>query len=300
MPSFNLSSSVLAPAPAPSNSNHPNSNLTQSITLPHSNYGPLQPASIQDQLVRLKNAWDPTHSDCIFQAYFYNRVAPETASLYTKPDDHKQSAWDEAVAARPDNSVVPVLARGFNDLQARLDAQQQQINIYRTRMHEIADKLKELNDRHLLHATPKTDAARRNHMQLTRRSLQLATKVQVLKCRGYALRPEEEQLRARLQTLESQLKDPTTFGRIDEIWAKMTLLRQKKKSAEEEIKARGYTSHIEFEEGDGLEVLGQVLRDLNNGLQHVSGVVKTHLNKINEQIEKYKVTHANQDKSRPR
>lgn len=297
MPSFNTTSSTLA---AMTNTIPTNMNFGQSVPVTQNPYGPSEPASIQDQLLRLKNAWDPTHLDCMFQAYFYNRVAPETASLYTKPVDHKQSAWDEAVATRPDNSVIPVLARGFSDLQARLDAQQQQINAYRTRMHEIADKLKELDDRHLLHATPKIDAARRNHMQLTRRSLQLATKVQVLKCRGYALRPEEEQLRERLRSLEAQLRDPNTFGRIDEIWAKMTLLRQKKKAAEEDIKARGYISYINFDEGNGIESIGQVLRDFNNGLQHVSGILKSDLNKVEAEIEKYKTAQAGLDKSRAR
>lgn len=298
MPTFNMNSSTMTQAKA--NTLPVGQNLNQSFAGTQSSYGPLQPASIQDQLVRLKNAWDPSHPDCMFQAYFYNRVAPETASLYTKPEDHKQSAWEEAVAARPDDSVVPVLARGFTDLQARLNVQQQQIIAYRTRMHEIADKLKELDDRHLLHATPKVEAARRTHLQLTRRALKLATKVQVLKCRGYALRPEEEQLRAQLQTLESRLKDPNTFGRLEEIWAKMTVLRQYRKAAEDDIKAKGYVSYINFDEGDSLENIQHVLRDFNNGLLYVSGVVKSDLDKVEAEIEKYKAAQGGLDKSRNR
>ncbi|CCG80561.1 Nucleoporin nup44 [Taphrina deformans PYCC 5710] len=297
MPSFNMPAmSMRQSIYAPTQTYNPGAST--SMNGGQSTYGPSQPASIQEQLLKLKNAWDPTHPECMFQAYFYNRVAPETASLYTKPSDHKQSAWDDAVTNRPDNSVVPVLAKGFTDLGTRVKLQEQQIFAYRTRIHEIANKLKELMDRHVLHAEPKIDTARRRHIELSRRALQLAAKVQVLKCRGYALRPEEDQLRTRLQTLEGQLHDPTTFGRVGELWAKMTLLRLKQKAAEEDIKAKGYVSTIDFEASNGLENIEQALRDQNNGLQFVSGIVRDDLAKLESQMQKYQSAQSGMDKSK--
>lgn len=300
MPSFSMPTKTLMQSSRFNPSQTYNGNLTTSVNGQQNMYGPSQPATIQDQLSRLKNAWDPTHPDCMFQAYFYNRVAPETASLYTKPPEHKQAAWDEAVSNRPDNSVVPVLARGFNDLQLRVNAQEQQIHAYRTRIHEIANKLKELNDRHILHADPKIDGAKHRHMELSRRALQLASKVQVLRCRGYALRPEEVQLRARLQSAEQQLRDPSTFGRIDEIWASMTLLRHQQKSAEQEVNARGYISTIDFETGDGLERIQDVLNDHNHGIQYISSILREDLVKVDAQIDKHLASQAGLDKSKNR
>ena len=222
----------------------------------------------------------------MFQAYFYNRVAPETASLYTKPENHKQAAWDDAVAKRPDNSVVPVMAIGFTDLQTRMDGQQQQIHAYRTRMHEIVDKLKELDDRQLLHTTPKISVAMRRHTELSQRALQLATKVQVLRCRGYAMRPEEEQLRTRLTELQKRLKNPDTFGRTEEVWAKMTLIRARQKAAERDDSRS--VSMINFEDGDGLDQIEQVLEDHVKGLAYVAKVVKDDLAMVEGEIEKYR------------
>jgi nuclear pore complex protein Nup54 len=199
------------PAPGPSNQN----------------YGPAKPPSIENQLALLKQKWDPTSPECIFQTYFYNRVGADQAALYTKPPNHDQKKWDEAVAARPDNSVVPVLAIGFPALKERSQLQEQQVLTYRARMHEIVGKLSELQKAHDLTTAPKVETARDKLITLSHRTLRLAAKVQVLKSRGYALRPEEEVLKERLVALERDLRDPDSFGRVGEIWARLGAVKQR-------------------------------------------------------------------------
>jgi nuclear pore complex protein Nup54 len=191
------------------------------------NYGPAQPPSIESQLLLLKAKWDPTSPDCIFQTYFYNRVGADQAALYTKPANHDPKRWDEAVSARPDNSVVPVLAVGFPELKARSAGQEHQVLTYRARMHEIVGKLSELQKAHDLTTAPKIESARDKLITLSHRTLRLAAKVQVLKSRGYALRPEEEVLKERLVALERELKDPDSFGRVGEIWARLGAVKQR-------------------------------------------------------------------------
>jgi nuclear pore complex protein Nup54 len=168
------------------------------------NYGPAQPPSIENQLVLLRQKWDPASPDCAFQTYFYNRVGTEQAALYTKPPNYDQKKWDEAVAARPDNSVVPVMAVGFHALKERSQLQENQVLLYRARMHEIVGKLSELHKAHDLTTAPKIETARDKLITLSHRTLRLAAKVQVLKSRGYALRPEEEVLKERLLQLERE------------------------------------------------------------------------------------------------
>ena len=191
------------------------------------NYGPAQPPSIENQLALLKQKWDPTSPECVFQTYFYNRVGAEQAALYTKPPNHDQKKWDEAVAARPDNTVVPVLAVGFPALKERRQLQEQQVLTYRARMHEIVGKLSELQKSHDLTTAPKMETARDKLITLSHRTLRLAAKVQVLKSRGYALRPEEEVLKERLVSLERELQDPDSFGRVGEIWARLGAVKQR-------------------------------------------------------------------------
>jgi nuclear pore complex protein Nup54 len=191
------------------------------------NYGPAQPPSIENQLSLLKQKWDPTSPECIFQTYFYNRVGADQAALYTKPANHDQKKWDEAVSARPDNTVVPVLAVGFPALKERRQVQEQQVLTYRARMHEIVGKLSELQKSHDLTTAPKIETARDKLITLSHRTLRLAAKVQVLKSRGYALRPEEEVLKERLVSLERDLRDPDSFGRVGEIWARLGAVKQR-------------------------------------------------------------------------
>ncbi|BFZ55527.1 hypothetical protein PYCC9005_002568 [Savitreella phatthalungensis] len=300
---------------APSQSVYGAGSASTQTATSQSTYGPAQPASIQDQLLRLKNAWDPTHPDCMFRAYFYNRVGVETAALYTKPADHSQRAWEEAVAARPDDAVIPVLAVGFNDLRARVQSQEQQVYAYRVRMNECAAKLDELANRHALHASPKLSAARQRQQELARRALALAAKTQVLKCRGYALRPEEEQLRQRLRDLQERANRPDTLGRLDDVWAKMTLLKQRQKQISKEIEADGYVRVINFDdqeedEGittdkDGLPVnsksksnstagqnavalqhITQVLADHAKGIAYVSDLLKADLQAVDGELDR--------------
>ena len=199
------------PAPGPSNQN----------------YGPAQPPSIENQLFLLQQKWDPTSTECVFQTYFYNRVGADQAALYTKPPNHDQKKWDEAVSARPDNSVVPVLAVGFSSLKERSQLQEKQVDVYRARMYEIVGKLSELQKSHDLTTSPKIEEARDKLITLSHRTLRLAAKVQVLKSRGYALRPEEEVLKERLVMLDRELRDPDSFGRVGEIWARLGAVKQR-------------------------------------------------------------------------
>ena len=94
-------------------------------------------------------------------------------------------------------------------------------------MHEIVGKLSELQKVHDITTSPKIEDARDKLITLSHRTLRLAAKVQVLKSRGYALRPEEEVLKERLVVLERELRDPDSFGRVGEIWARLGAVKQR-------------------------------------------------------------------------
>lgn len=72
-------------------------------------------------------------------------------------------------------------------------------------------------------------------MALARRALSLAAKVQVLKNRGYALQPEEEMLKKRLEGLAKNVQDPAATGRMNEIWARMMVVQEKARVMEESM-----------------------------------------------------------------
>lgn len=241
--------------------------------------------SIVEQLQRLKNAWDPTHPDCAFQHYFYNRVPPDEVALYVKPLHHNQQKWDEAVANRPENSVVPALAVGFSDIQKRVQLQEQQVMAYRVRMHEIVNKLGELSQKHDLSTTIKISEATLRHLELARRSLALAAKVQVLKGRGYALQSEEENLKQRLKELSIKINDPSVFGRMNELWARMTFIREKAKSIEKEREGGIMISINWRKDEEQLEKIAKVLSDQHAGISYVIHILKGDLSEVEKTLE---------------
>ncbi|GAO46319.1 hypothetical protein SAICODRAFT_71189 [Saitoella complicata NRRL Y-17804] len=246
-------------------------------------YGPAQPPSLTDQLQKIQSAWDPRSPDCAFQYYFYNKVGVEQAALYAKPAGHDQAKWDKAVAERPDNTVVPALANGFDDLKKRMDLQENQVNAYRARMHEIVTKLTDLSNKHDLHTSVKTAEARARHASLAQRVLSLAAKVQTLKNRGFNLRPEEEALRLKFEALNKQMNDPAVFGQINEYWARMTSMRERARQIKEESKKTGWNSSINWAQDEKqLEKISKILADHQTGIAHVSDVLKEDLREVDE------------------
>ncbi|KAK9470840.1 nucleoporin complex subunit 54-domain-containing protein [Dipodascopsis tothii] len=231
--------------------------------------------SIMEQLQKIKNSWDPSSNTYAFQHYFYNKVPPEQAALYAKPADHDQTRWDAAIASRPDASSIPVLARGFTDLQKRVNSQEQQVMAYRVRMHEINSKLGTLGTHHDLETTVRLAEMKTRYAMLAHRTLKLAVKIQLVKNRGSAMRPEEEYLKSRFDGLNLRLTDPAVFGRANEIWARMGLVRERVKRSRDEGARREAPLAVDWErDDDQLEKIGRILRDQQTGLVYLAELLE--------------------------
>ncbi|KAK9235121.1 nucleoporin complex subunit 54-domain-containing protein [Lipomyces kononenkoae] len=251
-------------------------------------YGPISTApSIPEQLQKIKNSWDPSSPDCAFQFYFYNKVPSEQAVLYVKPPNHDQARWDAAIAARPDSGSVPVLARGFTDLQKRVNIQHQQVIAYQVRMHEINSRLTQLITRHDLYTTVKIAELKARHAAVAHRTLSLAAKVQVLKSRGYALRPDEEVLKRKFEELTRVLNDPAVFGKINEVWARMMVVRDRIKVLNEQTRQTGeqWENAIDWEKDDDqLEKIARILKGQQAGLIYLADVLRNDMEEVDQII----------------
>lgn len=76
-------------------------------------------------------------------------------------------------------------------------------------------------------------------MRLSQKCLNLATKTQILRNRGYALDAAEEELAQKLRKLEKQVLDPALGGREEEIWARMVSLRERGRILQAELERSG-------------------------------------------------------------
>lgn len=194
---------------------------------------------IPEQIDVLFRKWNPQDPECAFQHYFYNQVPAETAPYYHPAPGEDEKKWEEALQKKPNENAIPVLIRGFWELGERIKTQDQAVKILRQRMHDINKSLDQRMQDHDLKFTAKTQKARRKHVELSRRTLALATKVQVLRNRGYALDSTEEELRKKLQQLEKGAFDPVLNGRQEEIWARLTVVRERAEMLQNEVKKMG-------------------------------------------------------------
>ncbi|KAH0565625.1 hypothetical protein GP486_000983 [Trichoglossum hirsutum] len=211
--------------------------------------------SIPEQIEQIYEKWNPASPNCAFQYYFYNYVGPEKAPFFRPTAREDEKKWEEALSRKPEAGYVPVIAIGFQELFARIGTQMQTLNAYNTRLHEINGCLEAMLQKHDLVITIRAMDAKRRHTALSQRCLALATKVQVLRNRGYAMGGDEEDLKKKLIELEKGVFDPALGGRAEEIWARMVGIRERTKILQEEMARMGRKTA----EGNGLseEVLKQ-------------------------------------------
>ena len=118
-----------------------------------------------------------------------------------------------------------MLAAGFPSIIARLALQKQAISGLNSRLHSINASLDNILSRHDLEHTVRALNARRRHALQKKRCLALASKVQVLRNRGYSLSSDEDELKLRLEQMEKGLQDPAMSARMEELWSRLIIIR---------------------------------------------------------------------------
>lgn len=192
-------------------------------------------------MMDLIKKWHPDSADCVFQHYFYTNVGPERAPFFQPSPSEDPRKWEEALKNKPSDGAIPVLARGFgeNGIGGRMKVAEMAVSALYQRVNEINESLRQRIEDHDLKFTVRTLEARRKHIALSRRTLALATKVQVLRNRGYALDGAEEELKTKLSKLQQTTQDPVLAGRQEELWARMTVVRERAGMLKEETEKLG-------------------------------------------------------------
>ncbi|KAF2145921.1 uncharacterized protein K452DRAFT_355425 [Aplosporella prunicola CBS 121167] len=248
---------------------------------------PAHQKTVPDQMADLLAKWSPDSGTTVFQNYFYNQVDPRTVPYYVAPADEDPKAWEEALSKKPNEGAIPVLGRGFRSVAGRLETQAKAVEALQLRLHEMNDSLTQMLQQHDLIISVRATDAKRRHIALTQRCLALATKSQILRNRGYAMDAREEQLRKTLLQLEKKAFDPMLNGRQEEIWARMSGVRQRAKLLQAELQKMGNgTGSADNEELDeeNLKSIKKVLGDFDSQLTHL----KKELDEITKEFTEWK------------
>ncbi|XP_014779710.2 nuclear pore complex protein Nup54 [Octopus bimaculoides] len=119
--------------------------------------------------------------------------------------------WQQAKKDNPDpDNFIPVPIVGFDELLQRLKQQEQQTKNHQNRLDLIAQELNELQLKHR-NTVARMDEAKRKHLNLGHRLLKVIVKQEVYRKLGVAMQDTEEQFRAQLEALQSELNHPTQF-----------------------------------------------------------------------------------------
>ncbi|RKF73602.1 Nucleoporin NUP57 [Golovinomyces cichoracearum] len=238
------------------------------IWQPNSSLSP-QERSVPEQMEAVLEKWNSLSPNCAFKYYFYNKVDDNMAPYYRPGVNEDPKAWNEALSKKPDKGYIPVLCVGFAQIGERIKLQQRNLANFNARLHEINSSLSQMMRDHETRNSIKALDARRKHVVLKQRCLVLATKVQVLRNRGYALGGDEEDLKIKLLALERQVNDPALGARGEEIWARMVAVQERAKVLNQETRKAGLEVTNPMDE-EFTRRAKKILEDYHTQLVHLS------------------------------
>ncbi|KAG8593433.1 hypothetical protein GDO81_000829 [Engystomops pustulosus] len=192
--------------------------------------------------------------------------------LQNPPAGVEPVIWDQAKIDNPDpDRLIPVAMVGFKELLRRLKVQDQMTKQHQTRLDIISEDISELQKNQAT-TMAKIAQYKRKLMELSHRVLQVLIKQEVQRKSGFAIQAEEEQLRVQLDTIQSELNAPTQFkGRLNELMS--------------QIRMQNHFGAVRSEEkyyvdGDLLREIKQHLKQQQEGLSHLIGIIKDDLEDI--------------------
>ncbi|GMM37136.1 FG-nucleoporin [Saccharomycopsis crataegensis] len=238
--------------------------------------------TILEQLLKIKNSWDPNAPDSALSTYFYNKVQESEVSSYVKPDNVSQEEWNDAMKKRPDNNTfVPVKASGFEGLKKRSVAQTTHIAQSRIILKEIETKTKNLGDKHDLDSITRITNCKNKHQQLSKKLLVLGCKLSILKSKGYSLSPEEEILSENFKKLIKVINDPVGLGRLNELWSRLAIVKERSELLSNQLNnnlsiGKNDSGFDELHEEKELQMrkLTEILQKQQHGIQYLAEVLE--------------------------
>ncbi|XP_072261605.1 nucleoporin p54 isoform X2 [Pyxicephalus adspersus] len=192
--------------------------------------------------------------------------------LQNPPTGVDRNIWEQAKIDNPDpERLIPVAMIGFKELLRRLKVQDQMTKLHQSRLDMISEDISELQKNQAT-TVAKIAQYKRKLMELSHRVLQVLIKQEIQRKSGFAIQAEEEHLRVQLDTIQTELNAPTQFkGRLNELMS--------------QIRMQNHFGTVRSEEnyyvdGDLLREIKQHLKQQQEGLSHLTSIIKDDLEDI--------------------
>ncbi|CAG9768757.1 unnamed protein product [Ceutorhynchus assimilis] len=156
-------------------------------------------------------------------------VTPTKAELqeYLKnpPPGLEPQMWQAAIQDNPDPAkYIPVPINGFSDLRARILNQEYQNGLHLAYAEKAHADVVDLQTKHS-RSVAQSAELKQKFLELQHRVLRVLVKQECSRNVGIAIRPEEEQMRGRLELIYQALNMPNQFkGQLNELLSKIKLI----------------------------------------------------------------------------
>ncbi|KAI8986344.1 nucleoporin complex subunit 54-domain-containing protein [Pilobolus umbonatus] len=166
--------------------------------------------------------------------------------------------------------MVPALAVGFDDVQKRINMQHKLSEAHMSKLNEIANLIKKLQQKDKEETASKLEEYKRKHMETTQRVLALLKYTQVLRNKGLSITPDEEAMCARFENVKDQLQRSGQFhGKLSQLWAQLQLIKES---------GRKYGKIDSIDEWESVSQqnmsgITKILEEQNTGIQHIIEVL---------------------------
>ena len=188
------------------------------------------------------------------------------AYLGNPPSSVDDFAWDRAKEENPDPTrLVPVPLVGLSEVRERMKQQEQETSQHQSRLKILQTTIREAQQQHAV-TMSKLAQLKRKHVELARRIVSVMVHQEIVRKQGFAIQPEEEQLRIQFDSLQSELNAPLQFkGRLSELMSQIRLQSQ----------ARLTQNDGEFHlDPAHLENIQQHLKEQQRGLKHLKEIIE--------------------------
>lgn len=247
--------------------------LSLSVTDPTTNK-PLSSVQLQNYFNQLNIK---SQLNAVFANTFVNTIplAPLTRQeledyLNNPPKGVDERLWAQAKHENPDPSrFIPVPLVGFSALNERFKLQEKETEQHKMRLKVITDDVSAL-ERHVLETKSKLEECRRKHIALSNRVLHLMISQEVVRKRGFPIQAEEDQLRARLEAIQTELSAPTKFqGCLNELGSQLRQMQ-----SQHQI---GVNVSLDSSLSNDLKGF---LRQEQEGIQHLIAIIKHDMKEL--------------------
>lgn len=259
--------------------------------------------AINDQIIKIKEQWDPKSPKGLLRTHFYNKVSDNEVHLLNnqqRPENESPEEWDTAMSNRPSAQSYPVKITSFTEVAQRIEVQLEHVVKSRILLNAINEKQTQLSSKHDLDNTTRILQAKARHTKLSRRLLRLATILAILKLKGYPLLPEEEEISKQFELLNSKLNDPNgSLGKLNDVFARLAILKERSEDLAVQFDSTlsqingGLNTTTSSENGTDVHgndnsnteligALSKLLYKQQIGLNYLNDVVEKDLEKVNK------------------